>query len=106
MITGILQNISAQKYTVYESETFNVLLKSNQDGSQIVEISVTDATKSKWIKYQISEKEVEKPEPNSKRYCVSDGKNTLFCIDYFRYTDYILVENLENKETQTLYKRN
>jgi hypothetical protein len=105
-VSGLFQNSFAQKYCVYESKTVNVLLKISQDGSQIIEISLTDNTKAKWIKYRISEKEVENSEPNSKRYTVSNGKLNIFYIDYFRYTDYIIVENLDNNEKLTLYKQN
>jgi hypothetical protein len=104
-LTGIFKNSAAQKFYVYESDSFNVLLKCNQEGSKVLEISVSDQSKTKWIKYKIAEAENKSQNPNSTKYTVFDGKSKLFNIEYFRYSDYILVEKTENEQIKTLYKR-
>jgi hypothetical protein len=98
----------AQKYYVYDSTDFNVLIKANSDNTQILEVSFTDAEKTKWIKFEIEDfYDYEDTDKGGFTYLVKDGKNDRYYIDYFRTTDYIVVSKVGDTSGYkwTLYRR-
>ncbi|MDP2089575.1 MAG: hypothetical protein Q8J84_09270 [Flavobacteriaceae bacterium] len=82
----------AQKYYVYDSDAFNVMIKANTDNTQILEVSFTDDAKTKWIKFEIVDfYDYEDTDKGGFTYLVKDGNNDRYFIDYFRTSDYIIV---------------
>lgn len=96
----------AQKYYVYDGDDFNVMIKANTDNTQILEISFTDAAKTKWIKFEISDfYNYESTEQGGFTYLVVDGKGDKYYLDYFRDRDYVLVSDYNNTNSWRLYRR-
>lgn len=101
-------NVWAQKYFVYDSDAFNVMLKTNTENTRVLEISFTDEAKTNWIKFEIVDYyDYENEEKGGFTYVVKDGKNDRYYIDYFRTTDYIIVtkEGDTSGYKWTLYRR-
>ncbi|MDO9261381.1 MAG: hypothetical protein Q7U08_05525 [Flavobacteriaceae bacterium] len=98
----------AQKYYVYDSPDFNVMIKANTENTQVLEISFTDSGKTKWIKFEIEDfYDYEDTDKGGFTYLVKDGKNDRYYVDYFRTSDYIIVTK-EGDTTGfkwTLYRR-
>ena len=99
---------NAQKFYVYDSTDFNVMIKTNSDNTQILEVSFTDAEKTKWIKFEIEDfYDYEDTDKGGFTYLVKDGKNDRYYIDYFRTSDFILVSKVGDTSgfKWTLYRR-
>lgn len=99
---------NAQKFYVYDSTDFNVMIKANSDNTQILEVSFTDTEKTKWIKFEIEDfYDYEDTDKGGFTYVVKDGKNDRYYIDYFRTSDFILVSKVGDTSgfKWTLYRR-
>lgn len=104
----ITNSVQAQKYYVYDSPDFNVMIKANSDNTQILEISFTDTEKTKWVKFEIEDfYNYEDTDKGGFTYLVIDGKNDQYYVDYFRTTDYIIVTKKGDTSGHkwTLYRR-
>ncbi|MDN3724965.1 hypothetical protein QRD02_11265 [Aequorivita sp. SDUM287046] len=93
---------TAQQYFTYDGDDFNVYLKTNSDNSQVLEVSFTDAAKSSWNQFSISDYY---DVSDGFGYVVNDGAGQQFSIDYFGYGDYIVVRNEATGEEWTLNRR-
>jgi len=101
---GLMSNTaSAQKYFVYDGKAFNVMFKVSSDETQILEVSFTDAAKTKWIPFKISSREYLE---DGFAYYVKDGNNKTFRIDYFADSDDVVITNVSTDDTWVLYRRN
>jgi hypothetical protein len=93
---------TAQQYFTYDGEQFNVYLKTNTNNTQVLEVSFTDAAKTKWIKFNIVKYY---DVSDGFGYVVDDGVGQRFGLDYYGYGDYILVRNISTGYQWTLYRR-
>jgi len=105
MVSYFSSTVSAQSYVVFDGKTaadFNVMFKLNSNETQILEVSFTNADKSSWVKFSIDNfKELE----DGFAYYVKDGKGKTFRIDYFSYSDEVLITNETTYDTWVLYRR-
>ncbi len=104
----ITVNVQAQKYYVYDSPDFNVMIKSNTENTRVLEISFTDKEKTKWVKFEIEDfYDYEDTDKGGFTYVVKDGKNDRYFVDYFRTSDYIIVTKEDDTTgfKWTLYRR-
>lgn len=98
----------AQKYYVYDSTDFNVMIKANTENTRVLEISFTDAQKTKWVKFEIEDfYDYEDTDKGGFTYLVKDGKNDRYYVDYYRTSDYIVVSKVGDTSGYkwTLYRR-
>lgn len=101
-------NTYAQKFYVYDSVDFNVMIKTNTENTRVLEISFTDDAKTKWIKFEIEDFfDYEDTDKGGFTYLVRDGKNDRYYVDYYRTTDYIVVSKVDDPKGYkwTLYRR-
>lgn len=110
VITTFFITMSAytQKYYVYDSTDFNVMIKANSDNTQVLEVSFTDTGKTKWVKFEIEDfYDYEDTDKGGFTYLVRDGKGDRYYVDYFRTSDYIVVSKVGDTSGYkwTLYRR-
>ena len=102
----ISSNLNAQKIFLYESSDFNIMLKCNADNSKVLEILCTDANKSKWIQCEITDfKNISDKETVQIRYTIKNGADKQYYIDYFKYSDYIIVTKISDGKNWTMYRK-
>jgi len=96
----------AQRYFVYDSEAFNVMLTANSDNSEIIAVSFTNEDKTEWIEFELLDYlDYEDTETGGFTYKVKDGVGSIYWIEYFRTEDYIEVYDEFYTTTWTLYRR-
>jgi hypothetical protein len=106
---GFNSKVSAQKYFVYDGDTFNVLFTCNDSNTIVtdVEFSYSGA----WVKFDLVGKtNLEDTKAGGFIFYCKDGKGDYYAIDYYRTDDYVIVHacntDLTFKDTQwTLHHR-
>jgi len=107
VFTLLTSTAFAQQYFVYDGESFNVMLTCNLDNSQVLKVSFTNADKTKWVPFEISDyKSLDgQDEEGGFVYTVVDGAGKTFTIDYRRTSDQIVVTNTSTGDTWSLKRR-
>ena len=101
-------SVSAQKYFVYDGESFNIMIVCTDDNATIT--GVEYSFQGKWVPFTINEKtEVDELDDwdgeGGYIFKVTDANGNSFTIDYYRYSDYCVVTNAAGTTNWTMNRR-
>lgn len=89
-ISTFLTEAVAQKYFVYDGDTFSVLITTDNDNTKITSIEFSD--NDEWHKFEILDySDMDDTDEGGFIYEVKDGVGNIYYIDYYRDEDYMVV---------------
>jgi hypothetical protein len=89
-ISTFLTEAVAQKYFVYDGDTFSVLITTDNDNTKITNIEFSD--NDEWHKFEILDySDMDDTDEGGFIYEVKDGVGNIYYIDYYRDEDYMVV---------------
>lgn len=96
--------VDAQNYYVYDGNQFSVMLTANNSNSYITSVEFSDG--GQWVHFDIFETEnLEGRYEGGFKYYVRDGRGVAYTIDYWRSSDEIIVNSLDNGSQWILRRR-
>jgi hypothetical protein len=87
---SVQNNASAQRYFVYDGDTFSVLLTADNANTKITKVQFS--ANNEWHDFRITDFiDLEDSGKGGFLYTVKDGVGNEYTVDYYRYADYIIV---------------
>jgi hypothetical protein len=95
---------SAQRYYVYDGDTFSVLLTADNANTRITNVQFS--ANNQWHDFRIIDfTNLEDTGEGGFLYTVLDGVGKEYTVDYYRSYDYIIVREVVGSGEWTLYRR-
>lgn len=101
LLVGMVATTTAQKYFVYDGDTFSVMFKCNTANTKVLDVQFSSKDKTtgewKWNKFEIDDyHDFEDTSIGGFIFDVVDGVGNKYAVDYYRDTDHVIVHAIKS----------